>query len=58
MKEFLSHWMVNSKVQNRSKASDQLVLFERQITYRSSVCLRVKLILNLKIVIIFEPLEI
>lgn len=32
MKGFLSYWMVNSKDQNHSKASDQLVLFERQIT--------------------------
>lgn len=32
MKGFLSYWMVNSKDQNCSKASDQLVLFERQIT--------------------------
>ena len=41
MKGFLLYWMVNSKDQNRRKASDQLVLFERQIRYRSSVCLRV-----------------
>ena len=41
MKGFLSCWMVNSKNQNRRKASYQLVLFERQITYRSSVCVRV-----------------
>lgn len=33
MKGFLSYWMVNSKDQNCSKASDQLlVLFERQNT--------------------------
>ena len=32
MKGFLTYWMVNSNDQNRSKASDQLVLFERQIT--------------------------
>ena len=32
MKGFLSYWMVNSKDQDRNKASDQLVLFECQIT--------------------------
>lgn len=64
MKGFLTYWMVNSNDQNRSKASDQLVLFERQITKLRKIqivsllaCIK-KLILNLKIVIIFEPLEI
>ena len=31
MKGFLSYWMVNSKDENCSEASDQLVLFERKL---------------------------